>query len=157
MKLLYMTPLLLLYLASCSEPDYRQEWAGFWRDQNQSKKPYIWIFNIDGTYTIQKRGQAENTNEGTYSVTKTTFKVTYGYMEGSRLITGTWETMANKLVLYLDSPSSEILHWIVYPHFYKEEVIVFTKDEVAMILNELEPKVESPFDDFDFKPVKDTP
>lgn len=96
-----------LLLAGCQKPNHQKNWVGVWiADADDSS---YWDFNSNGTWQTKLRdGTHAVQNNGTYSVTKTTFKVTYGYVNTFKLLTGTWERIGNKLVLYIDPPPVEI-------------------------------------------------
>ena len=88
--------LLATSLSGCINPDHRKRWVGHWRDGVWS---YSWKFNRDGTWDNKH-------SNGTYSVGKSTFRITS--IHSHHVSSGTWERMADKLILYIDNIPGDI-------------------------------------------------
>ncbi len=101
-------PLLLITLLSCStERDYRKDWAGAW--SSDANPNAIYHFSLDGTWTGWDLEMPDKEqNDGTYSVTKDRYQMTYGAIHYGqsyyRYDAGSWEIIGDKLVCYEDPP-----------------------------------------------------
>ena len=96
-------------------PNYQEEWSGRWAVG--INKLTTWHFRRDGTWTVSPTNPFIISEEGTYSVTDTSFVLTAG-VGSSNVVRGTWNTIADKLVLYIESTSS-------FP--FNREALVFDK------------------------------
>ena len=76
----------------------RRQWEGLWSRGEYSR---IWYFNRDGTWECKLKDEIDP-RRGTYSVTKDAFVLTCSYGAVTYVVKGTWELIANKLVLYID-------------------------------------------------------
>ena len=104
-----------LYRKPVTPPNYQEEWSGRWTVG--INKLTTWYFRRDGTWTVSPTNPFIISEEGTYSVTDTSFVLTAG-VGSSNVVRGTWNTIADKLVLYIESTSS-------FP--FNREALVFDK------------------------------
>lgn len=103
--LLIIIVLALPSIGCTPEHDYRKDWAGTW--SSDANPDALYRFSLDGTWTgWSLKMPDEEQNNGTYSVTKDRYKMTYGAIRYGksyyRYDAGAWEVIGGKLVLYED-------------------------------------------------------
>ena len=138
--------LAVVYGSGCtSEPEknQRQQWIGEWILEG-----YVIHHNFehDGTWNSYRPDDAVidpfPISDGTYSVAGDRFRVTRHDSDGSIWFSGTWERIADKLVLYVDPPPAHpsgfyqytMLLYVDLPpahrsDFYKysQEALIYTR------------------------------
>lgn len=110
--------ILVIWLSSGCEPDYRKQWVGAWQFGDDSD--FLITIRRDGTIT-----RDDSEFMGTYSLKKNRCTVTLGSGSSHEYFTGKWERLADKLVIYIDPPPDEVQAKLFRRRSY--EALVLTK------------------------------
>ena len=118
--------LLVIYVSGCTpepEQNQRQQWIGKWTLNDDPVLHHH--FKHDGTWHSSLPGDAiiDSISDGTYSVAGDRFRVTRHDSDGSIWLGGTWERIADKLVLYVDPPPEHTSDF----YQYSQKALIYTK------------------------------